>query len=391
MRESYLDFASGLMHEDEGLHLRRALYAGVLSSLGATLGWFLWIATYAFRRRPSEILVSALIGGALGLLVEGFRRYRSTALLPKRKAVARNVAVWMGAASLSFIGIVSQDIFIDVIGQIARPFAASLITLFPIGAIFSLVFQAEAYKATFIFPLPLILGALIGWATAFLVSGIYLLMGEPVSGALSGWWIIIALGYAAAFTASQSHPLAPFSGALVGLFIMWFAASVPLETSERYATGTVKAFFIVAPKLANTALTAPDLPAAFWNQAEAEMQPGAVKASGATPPRSDFGRLLPRWAKCNQLPSTPTKDASAAYIDRKTRLCRDLAAGLGSGLSRSWLVILCFSLGLGLTMRVEKQLRPRDYFSSKMQVYDRVLLLSTSVLIVTAALVLRLT
>jgi hypothetical protein len=399
--EDFVDLASELRDEDESFPLRRALYGGVLSSLGATLGWFLWIAADLFRRRPREILASALIGFCLGLLVEGFNAYRKADDRTVKGQSAtftrhppgrwlRTALISTGVVVFSFLTIVGEDIFVEVIGDVVKPFTASLLTLFPIGAFFSLIFQARVFMVLrIVFPLAVLIGAMIGGIAALIAGSIYLLMGQSYSSALVGWWVLLALGCAMTAGMSTSHPLAPFSGCVVALVAMVYAATLPLEKSADYATGSSKGFMIVATAATNSALTAPDLPSAFWTDAEARMrvrQTGPVQTRTS---RSTWGSRLARWADCETLPTQPSEDAPQPYLDRKKRLCEELLTGVRSGLARSWLVIAFFSLGLGLTHLVDERLRPVHYENSRTRALDRILLPGILSLIVVGAIALR--
>jgi hypothetical protein len=399
MLEDIIELASELNDEDESFPLRRALYAGVLSSLGATLGWFLWIAADSFRRRPREIVVSALIGAAIGLLVEAFNAYRKAddgMVAPagvKRHPAGRwlrAALIWTGVVVFSFLTIIGEDIFVDVIGDVIKPFTASLLTLFPIGAFFSLIFQSRVFMVIrVVVPLLLIIGPMIGWIAALIAGSIYLLMGQPYSSALVGWWVLLALGCAMTAGMSTSHPLAPFTGCLVALVTLLWAAASPLERSADFATGSPKGFMIVAAMAANSALAAPDLPSAFWTDAEARIRVRQTKTEQATATPSHWGRLLAWWADCETLPTQPSEDAPQPYLDRKKRLCGELLTGGRSGLARSWLVVAFFSLGLGLTHLVDEGLRPADYDGSRTQSVDRILLAGILGLIVVGAIALR--
>jgi hypothetical protein len=398
--EDILEFASELRDEDESFPVRRALYAGILSSLGATLGWFLWIAADSFWRRPREIVVSALIGAAIGLLVEAFNAYRKagnrTDAVPSAMVARhplgrwlRTALIWTGVAVLSFLALVGEDVFVDVIGDVVKPFAASLLTLFPIGAIFSLIFQSRVFLIVRILvPLVPIIGPLIGWVAALMAGSLYLLMGQPYSSALTGWWVLLALGCAMTASLSTTHPLAPFTGCVVAVATLLWAAASPLETSADYATGSPKGFMIVAAMAANSALAAPDLPSAFWNDAEARVRVRRTEPAQVTTP-SRWGLWLARWSDCEALPTQPSKNAPQPYLDRKKRLCEELLAGARSGLARSWLVIAFFSLGLGLTHLAEERLRPDDYENSRMRAYDRTLLAAILGIVVVGAVALR--
>ena len=55
---------------------------------------------------------------------------------------------------------------------------------------------------------------------------------------------------------------------------------------------------------------------------------------------------------------------------RTRRLCSEARKGFGSGLLRSWCVLLFFAIGLAVAPRLEEKYRPPDYASSRTRRYD---------------------
>lgn len=78
-----------------------------------------------------------------------------------------------------------------------------------------------------------------------------------------------------------------------------------------------------------------------------------------------------------------------AYEWRTSRLCIESRKGLSSGLLRSWLVLLAFSVGVALATSIERQLRPVDYPTSKTRRSDIRLALGSIVFVVLGILVVR--
>lgn len=212
----------------------------------------------------------------------------------------RTSLVAAGVTVMTFLGVLAEDMFVDLIGDVLKPFTASLVTLFPIGAFFSLMFQARAFTIVRIAPAALVLiGPFIGVLAAMMAAGIYLLMGQPHATALVGWWVLVGLGCAFTCGVSPSALLSPFGGCIIALTLLVWAAASPLETSSRYATGSGKSVMLLSGLAADSAMAAPDLPAAFWAQAEKQMGRRQVEphsGSGCAEWRAhQVGRMRPTF------------------------------------------------------------------------------------------------
>src|SRR6266568_3817370 len=59
--------------------VRQSLFFGVFGALGATLGWFTWVAIAILVAHPHDVWVSAVVGATVGTAVDGGRRYREVA------------------------------------------------------------------------------------------------------------------------------------------------------------------------------------------------------------------------------------------------------------------------------------------------------------------------
>jgi hypothetical protein len=62
----------------------------------------------------------------------------------------------------------------------------------------------------------------------------------------------------------------------------------------------------------------------------------------------------------------------------------ELRKGERSGFFRSWIVLFCFSLGLGWSTECERALRPKEYSKSRTRHNDRILLSGVAVLLLLA-------
>lgn len=385
------------------LDLRHALYGGIISCLGATVGWFLWAAVYSFLRKPTEILYSGLVGGILGLAIEGFRHYREVGRkgtgghaapaaaeggCPPRQSRRRGALPSAVTAAfltmLTFIAITGENILAELMKDVLKPLAASLITLFPVGVLFGWVFYGEHAPSYMVGRWGIIIGMAAGLLASLAANGVYLLMGVPVSEAISSWWMLIGTSYSFVFISRlRTSPAAPLLGLAISLTMFVAASVLPFE---RYANtirrGPVAATLRLFADTTGGLLTAPEVPAKFWDDAEDKISQVQSGTQGqAATLESPWGTWLAERARC--VPGSTS-------VSRKDRFCTQLQLGWHSGLARSWVVIAFFSLGLGVGRLLDERWRPDDYSTSRVWRIDRALAIAAVVLVVIAALLIRL-
>jgi hypothetical protein len=104
-----------------------------------------------------------------------------------------------------------------------------------------------------------------------------------------------------------------------------------------------------------------------WGKALAEefCPAGTLRSVGVPLPQGQLKPLIR-----NGQPVVMAYTGSPRSAAHET-LCRELPKGAGSSLVRSWLVVLMFSLGLGLAKVAEVRLRPSPYAGSGLQRRDK--------------------
>ena len=464
------------------LWLRCALYGGLLSSVGVTLGWFLWVAVEVLFQpgHGKDVWLAALIGAAVGLLVEWLRDYREVArreagLVPqeeeeqsekKEKGEAGGEqrppdyagAARVGAFVLGALGVVCEHLAADLIRDILRPFVTSLAMMFPVGALFTLALRGREWRGGYAPPALLarvLGGALLGIAAAALVYSVCLLSGTARHGifeGLAGWWVLVGIGFTLAGVNTE-NPFSPAGGFLLATLLVLalckWSSPQTLTGSLRQSNGGASVYQIVEAVVqtaAKNALEEPGLPQQYWLAAEEQVRkdqsaspvaqalPGAkwtlglCRWIGCSPRRAAPAAITPTPAPPQDVlglsveaylaehpqearhltmtpatpevppggslaaapPTPPTgEDGPQSDQDPRQRLCTDLQMANGAGLLRSWLVMLCFSLGLGVAGPMEEHYRPEEYDGSKTRANDWALTALSLTLIVLAVLLTR--
>ena len=418
-------FDKELADGEPGLGLRLAIYGGLLSSLGVTLGWLFWVALQALKRPHGlvEVALAVFVGAAVGALVEWLREYRaearrerSGAAEPEERAAedapdeARQArrygpALRIFGVTLGFLSLVCEHLVADLIKEVLLPFLTSVATLFPVGAFFALALErkpAENPGCNFFgWFLRVLIGALLGLGAAAIAIAIHWAMGQSHGlWAEVGWWVLAGVGFSLVGSAA-SRPLSPVPGILLAFVLMISVCKWPPTLQFHQAASWPSALLMltdaVLVEAANGALSDPDLPEQSWKDAEASIQKEADRREA--PAASGWERGACRWLDCDGLsepndPSVPPPQTFTNPLSRmeadplardeaqarefgltpKRRLCEKLQTAQGAGFVRSWLVLLLFSVGLGLTRTVESRLRPDDYGESRTRHNDQVLL-----------------
>lgn len=413
--------------DEPGLSLRIALYGGLLSSLGVTLGWLFWVALQALKRPHgrTEVLLAVIVGALVGALVEWLREYRAEARRERsgvtgedsteegeaasedgeKSGTRYGTALRVGGVTLGFLSLVCEHLVSDLIKDVLLPFLTSIATLFPIGAYFALVLERKPMENPgcnlFGWLFRVLMGVVIGLGAAAIAIAIHWMMGQSQGlWAEAGWWGLAGIGFALVGSAS-SRPLSPVLGIVLAFALMVIVCKWPpdMEVSRAGSGSTV--FFMatnaVLVEAANGALSDPDLPEQSWKDAEDSIAKDADRQEAPTASGWEQGAC--RWLDCDGLPTpmgtaVPPGETIADRFSRltanpwaryeaqerefaltpKRRLCARLQGAQGAGLVRSWLVLLLFSVGLGLTRTVETHLRPGNYSESRTRRNDQVLL-----------------
>jgi hypothetical protein len=450
------------LSDEETLHGRQALYGALLSSLGATLGWLLWVAAQAVQRDP-RVLLAPAFGAALGLAIDWLSHYvgvaRGEASGQTTGALEKPALDWArpGALAVIFLAAACQNYVSDNIYAVVVPFLASLATLFPVGVMFGWMCCTSAPpEAKSVWEL-FWSGTVTGLLAALAAFVVHFCMGGVFTGgqswstvgsalwSLLGWWCLLgaALGLIRGLS-KEPTVLGPVFGVVLALAVVFAFCLPAVYHVLNKAPGVLALARIVVEGEVNQMLSAPDLPAVFWEKAQKQLdtaRPGPAAADkesswgaavahwlgcpesgqvAAPPPQlqfqwplvspqPDMGRLLQaqlkkeedrteedrqvlrEWEEYQQSLNQankaraglqkaldhakehplPLPDESSARMEK---LCKELRRGGQSGLVRSWLVILMFSVGLGLSPLVERPLRPVNYRYSRTHRNDQALM-----------------
>lgn len=421
--------------------LRRALYGGILSSLCAAMGWLLWLFGQALEANPASI-AGPLIGALLSVVVKGIEHYHEVAKFEREGGKEGDGeeegeaappppprSFWTGILT-SLVPLVTLFTFLTcehVLGELLHeylaPFAASVAVLFPVGAIFALVFgekqEGDSFASTFV------QGVFVGGLAALLAGLVqWLMTGHVGWGGLLGWWIIVGIGLSFAASDGSLSVRGAMGGALIAMILaVVFSVPGPIKAVEGIPFMPLQMIVRTTGVAVSGALDEPDLPGRAWFEAEKREEErearrredaSRLQASYANVAFDDWVRSHPeeptepepkewpigRWI-ADRLDYDPRRKADAppdpfsAHVstvremeasqrmahdwgfstveDRRDSLCRQLLQGWNSTLLRSWIVMLLFCFGLGLSPSVEREMRPSDYPSSRTARNDRIL------------------
>jgi hypothetical protein len=377
------DRLAWLRAEDRpALGTRKTLYFGALGALGATAGWFAWVAVAVLVAKWAEVWVSAVVGGVLGLVLEGTRRYRDAARArtepetPRGRTLA--VLVPMGSAAGIFVAVAGENSLAELIKEVRFPFLLSVMTFFVGGitvlVVSSLVARLELFRGVALF--------VLGWIVAPLpLLALNWLTGAGTEhGAIAAWWVLITLVAGLAVMRSKRAVwlavLAAAIAAVIVVPLMLLAGLWPLELEAATTGRQLRPVMYAAVDLVEGLLAAPDVPAQAWSAAQRQL-----RSDGSIPliePRIPPGpsRWLADIGRCADIPAVPDADNPARYLDRKRELCRQIIAATGSGWTRSLIVVGFFCAGLTIADRLERRWRPDDYPNHPVRRYDRAALIA---------------
>ncbi len=280
---------------------RVALASGILGSAGATLGWLGWLA---IRMRSWELVITVLVGAALGFALHWIQHYVRVArresqgegagsangeqLDPKRSLMA---IAW--AAGFGFLGLVSEHLVGHMAVEFLRPFLASLATLFPAGIIIGWTMNRAREKDEH--GIMVIANGLFVGGVVTVVTGIIWTVGFGTAPwfELYSWWGLVGVG--TRVVARQEHNAVRFFDPIVAVALTFGAILVinllPLTTSWYSWLGPFSSPMMNIRAMALLVQRSPALPATFWTQAEdrfdAEFAPTKAPAAPVERPRPD--------------------------------------------------------------------------------------------------------
>jgi hypothetical protein len=408
----------------EDVRWRQALYGGLLGSAGVVLAWMVWVVFQAWLQDWVSVVRAPAVGAALGIIVEfltehvqasarearGEREPREpSSRKEKGTGRSRRVLKAIGAFSLVFLAGACENLVGDRIASLWRPFLVSVATFFPVGAVFAWMLHARDFSQHSLLS-NLLRGVFAGLCAATTVLGMGWLLGTlPRAGegvdwgailALFAWWGLLGGAFGFALREEDEPSLLGPAVGVGCMLLLTLLGAVPVSMVSG-TTGVVGLIARAARPVSEVVLTHPGLPAQVLADAE--------KASGPAPSplflKVAGGELIPvttasgwslrvtRLLGCEELVATPGPlkvTRSSELSPRHQALCNDLRRGSHSGLLRSWLVLLVFSLGLGLAHVAEARLRPKKaYAGSATQRRDGVLALGAGLLLLAAVLLVR--
>jgi len=411
---------------ERGVLWRRGLYGGVLGSAGVTLGWLLWFVMQTAVKVPKVVLLSPLVGAVVGVVYDFFRDYLAAAREEeddgpeeqeprqekgkgKRKkkqraaSKARSTPRRRQSSAVKFglgflVGMV-LNVMGDQLSAYLTPFFISVVTFLPAGAVFSLGLTSDASEVDLYGRIGR--GALVGVLATAVSVPLLLLPGIGWQGngsfawsyawGLLGWWTLLGIAYSVFWGSEESpQPLAPMGGAALLVVVMAVLSVAGASLEKQTGNFLLKGLnFLTA-----LAMEQPGLPAHAVADAE-KLYRASLKEKGASekqtlapPKESEWGTALaerycpplpdsyvqvPRTQPVGVSPGLPAFKRVPGPPRSQTHeaLCRELPKGTGSSLFRSWLVLLMFSLGLGVAKIAEARLRPDFYEGSGLERRDR--------------------
>lgn len=228
-----------------------------------------------------------------------------------------------------------------------------------------------------------------------LLCGLYLVAGTNwIWLPLWSWWTLISVFAGLVLATVRGAPWTGVAVAAVFAFVVVFmvAAGVgPYDDTYDHDNSRLSQYGRVMHRMIAAILDAPDMPAESWSAAQRQLE----RDRSVTLIEPEVPLPVSRWlagvTDCDQLPAEPNKDYPPDHLGRIRAVCQQIAAGAGSGWTRSALVILFFSVGLVAASVLERRWRPAEYLGHKIQMYDRLLLCGLGACVVLGALVVRLT
>lgn len=265
-----------------GIVLRRALYGGLFGSVGATAGWLTWISFQVGWR----VLLAPVIGVILEFIRKGYEYHQrvaaSESATPKtpytQESVRTNNTHTSLRASLGRVVWFSFPILLaivlgvaaDLIKEIIVPYLQSVITIFPVGAIFALWFYQGQFRPHNL-PERIGLGA-IGGMLATLASLLifYAIGGKAgIANIQSSWWVLVGICFAIAHVDEVDSGAPAIIAPLVSVTLLLLLIALFVAFNfDRYAYAGIK----VIPSTINAVLAGPDLPATSWKDVRLEKE-----------------------------------------------------------------------------------------------------------------------
>ena len=348
---------------------RVALASGILGSVGATLGWLAWLLA---RVGNTELVVSAVVGAALGVAIHWIQHYVHVAKRERRGEAthessgrgsgsrARVALVW--AAGFAFLGLVSEHIVAHMAAQFLIPFLASLVTLLPAGLIIGWTMN-RGRKGESNALMTLASGLLVG-AAITLVTGVLWSIGFGTVPwpSLFAWWgfIGVAMQIGARdqpLSLRVADPVVAVAAVFLATFLINF---LPTTRAPYEKLGPLSSLAMMLRVMAADIQQSPDVPATFWLEAEATYQrehpgtrlaPPKVARPVVEPGPVDLRAAVERLT--SPAPEyTPNPLLPVGEVERSASI-------------RSWVVIFLFAMGVGIAPAVERALRPADYPNSE--------------------------
>lgn len=418
LSRSVASVLSWLGARNDELVARQALFSGVCGALGATLGWFAWVALAVLVAHPHDVWVSAVVGAAVGVTVDGARRYReivragaadesargdALTLPPKGEAGTKVSAHWfpvfgLGSTILGvLLGAASEESIGDLIKEVRLPFFFSLLTYavggMVIGAVarFSGGLRGTGWMGFMVLMLP---GALLGLLLVLvdLLAGVRL----DIESSAAWWAVITAVGVMAMITAEESTRRAVFTGVttlcVIALLVVFTGLTqAEKDSAETRRHGEVRAVMHLAVSVSESMLKAPDIPETSWAEADAKLKAADTEEliTPGVPP--SVSRWLADVGGCDRVPAQSDPDHPQRFLVRKRELCSQLEAATGSSWARSAIVLLAFWIGLVTALRLEQRWRPEGYETHAVRRADGFALAFVALGLAAALLVVRLT
>ncbi|MFD0661634.1 hypothetical protein [Thermocatellispora tengchongensis] len=268
--------------------MRKALYFGLFAALGATFGWFSWIAAGILLTKTREVWISALVGGLLGAAIDGLLRYRRTlrASPEDQPVTGFPFLTVLLTASGTFLAAADENSLGEVVKEVRWPFLFSVTTFF--------------------------VGGLAGYSPWFAIVP----AGTTVM-AIAGFFLLFGLG--------------------------------PTEETEQYAPVSVPRLGPAISGFTQSLLQAPDVPAQTWTAAQAQLRAGASGKLIEPEIPSFVSGPLGFLAGCDRIPTQPNVWTPTSFLERKRALCRHIDATTNAEWARSVIVVgfFCASLALG--------------------------------------------
>ena len=362
--------------------LRAASYGGLAGAFSATVAWFLWVAPAIFRKSPGELLRAAAFGAAVGLVIEGFRRYRELSKeegrvsAPSSKIPAGRFL--LVSAVTAFLLSTGEELLValtDTVGSaVALSLAVFFIGGFLLGGIIAPLASPPTQRDSWteghggaVLGLMVAVGGVICATPIALTITVACwiataLAGQDTSfaGLYGWWWLITVLVWVNTYFFRRGR-------AATWVVVSWLLIAGIVFGSLRGPPDTRGrgSWVLVLGATSVWALAgSPDVPAKEWYRADHEMR--SIGLSPVAGPK--VGKhLLMSDLRCGQnisLRADPpylTQDDLNLYLGLRDRLCTELAVRGVTRIDRSTLVSICFAFLVPIGLVAERRRRRADY------------------------------